>query len=165
MHTTLRIAKVNDAREGSYVSVRTALGKGWGLDDPIPLSRILEMRGLYDALWCLRAVLPEEEAARDKLSRLLACDYVEHVAHMWKAPPGVTWKPSDNIEVARRYAHGEATDEELTAARDIAKAVAWDIAWDIARDVAWVVAVDVAGDAEIEWQAERFLQYLNGEVE
>ena len=41
------------------------------------------------------------------------------------------------LEVAERYAHGNATDNELAAARaaawDAARAAAWDAAWDAAR--------------------------------
>ena len=45
-------------------------------------------------------------------------------------------------DVAERYANGEATREELDAARD----AAWAAAWDAARDAAW----DAAWDAQIE---------------
>jgi len=37
-------------------------------------------------------------------------------------------------DVAERYANGEATAEELAAARDAAWAAAWDAAWDAAGD-------------------------------
>ena len=36
----------------------------------------------------------------------------------------------DALDVAERYANGQATDEELAAARDAAWAAAWDAAWD-----------------------------------
>jgi hypothetical protein len=59
------------------------------------------------------------------------------------------------LDVSERYANGEATDEELAAARaaardaaraaarDAARAAAWAAAWDAARDAAW--------DAQAQW--------------
>jgi hypothetical protein len=58
------------------------------------------------------------------------------------------------IAVARRFAVGEATRDELDAARAAAWAAAWDAAWAAARDAAW--------DAERAWQTGRILYYLNG---
>jgi len=40
------------------------------------------------------------------------------------------------LDVAERYANGEATDDELSAARDAASAAARAAAWD-ASDAAW----------------------------
>jgi hypothetical protein len=70
------------------------------------------------------------------------------------------------IAVARRYANGEATDEELTAARNIAiqiggigldsgEAAAWAAAWAAAADAGaaarkaalWATASAVNGEA------------------
>ena len=48
------------------------------------------------------------------------------------------------LEVAERYAHGNATDKELAAARDAAWSVAWSVARYAARSVAWSVARDPA---------------------
>ena len=139
LHTTLNLLKRAGAcgqkvgcQEG-YDKLRHHLGEGWKKDQPISLTVVLESNGLDDALWCLRAVLPEESGWRDKLARLLACDYAEHVAHLWVPLPGVDWKPSGTIAVARRYAHGQATEEERAAAR----AAAWDAAGAAARAAAW----------------------------
>ena len=51
------------------------------------------------------------------------------------------------LEVAERYAHGNATDKELAAARDAAWSAAWDAARDAARDAAWAAAWAAAWDA------------------
>ena len=59
------------------------------------------------------------------------------------------------IETKRRWLKGEATDEELDAARDAAWAAAraaardaaWDAAWDAARAAAWDAARAAARDA------------------
>ena len=49
--------------------------------------------------------------------------------------------------VAERFANGQATREELVAARVAARDAAWDAAWDAARDAAWDAARDAARDA------------------
>ena len=56
------------------------------------------------------------------------------------------------IEVAERYARGEATTAELAAARDAAGAAARDAAGDAAGDAAWAAAGDAA------WAAARAAQ-------
>ena len=61
------------------------------------------------------------------------------------------------LDVAERFAHGQATRGELAAARDAAWAVARDVAWyvalDAARDAAWDAARVVA--RVVAWAAER----------
>jgi hypothetical protein len=62
------------------------------------------------------------------------------------------------IEVKRLWLDGQATDEELAAARDAAgaaardaaRAAAWAAAWDAAWDAAWVAARDAAWDAALD---------------
>lgn len=66
------------------------------------------------------------------------------------------------LEVAERYANGNATDGELAAARDAARdaagdaagAAAWDsaraAAWAAARAAAWAAARDAARDAQAD---------------
>ena len=50
------------------------------------------------------------------------------------------------LEVAERYANGNATDSELAAAWDAAQSAAWDAArstaWDAAWDAAWSAQAD-----------------------
>ena len=59
------------------------------------------------------------------------------------------------IEVKRRWVRGEATDEDLAAARAAARAAAWDAswaaAWAAARDASWDAAWAAARDAS--WAA------------
>jgi hypothetical protein len=71
---------------------------------------------------------------------------------------GVTDERGHNaIKVKRLWLAGKATDEEMAAARDAARAAAWDAAWDAARDAArdaaWAAAWDAARDAA--WDAAR----------
>jgi hypothetical protein len=60
-------------------------------------------------------------------------------------------------DVAERYANGDATIEELAAARAAARAAAWDAAWDAAWYAAWYAAWDAARNAawNAAWDAAR----------
>ena len=61
------------------------------------------------------------------------------------------------LEVAERYAHGNASQEELVSARDAAEDAAGyarDAAWDAARDAAWAAAGYAAGYAAGSAQAD-----------
>lgn len=118
LHTTFRLLHKAGACTGRYKHLAHALGgiPAYGKDTLIPISLVLQKNGLSDALWSLRAVVPEQVVERDCAARLLACDYAEHVAHLWVAPPGITWVPADTISVARRYALGQATQQELKVA-------------------------------------------------
>ena len=52
------------------------------------------------------------------------------------------------VIIAEKFANGEATIDELIAARDAA--------WDAARAAAWAAAGDAAWDAAWDAQRERF---------
>ena len=129
-HTTLNLLKINGAFgcDKSYDKLRTYLGKGWEKNTPIPLTTVLDSNGLDDALWCLRAVMPEEETRRDRDARHLACEYAEgengSVLALYEAECPGDLRVRHCIETARRFALGQATREELAVAR----ADAWDAA-------------------------------------
>jgi hypothetical protein len=105
--------------------------------------------------------------------RLFACECAERALRRerehGREPDVCSWQA---IEVARRYAAGEATSGELASAwvaawasaRDVAWAAARDAAWDAARDAAWVAARDAAWDAEIDWQRQRLQEILDAAV-
>ena len=59
------------------------------------------------------------------------------------------------LEVAERYAHGNATDDELYAARSAASVAARHPAWDAARSVTWDTASNAALAAawDASWDA------------
>ena len=85
-------------------------------------------------------------------ARLFACDCADHVVHF---PDDV--RCAEAIKVARLYAAGKATVEELAAAREAAwaaseAAAAWSPAW----SPAWAAA----RAAEHECQTERLFFYL-----
>jgi hypothetical protein len=112
--------------------------------------------------------------------RLFACDCAERVLPVWAVDvaPGDD-RPVQAIAVARRYARGEATEEELAAAGAATEAVAWAArgaaraaagaaaraaARAAAGAAARAAARAAAGAAERRWQTERLWQYLRGEA-
>jgi hypothetical protein len=133
--TTLnRIRKHTPCKDGWETLLRH-LGKTQADDEPLPLVTILESNGLDDVLWCLRAV-----DGHDREMRLYAVACARRVQHLMTDPRSI-----NAVDVAERYANGEATDKELKAAR----AAAWAAA-DAARDAPWVAALaaaDAARDA------------------
>ena len=96
----------------------------------------------------------------ERTARLFACDCAEHVQHIWRKGYPDDNRPQAAIDTARKFANGEATAEEMAAAW----AAAWAAAGDAARAAAWAAARDTARAAEEQWQLERLMQYLNGEV-
>ncbi len=95
-----------------------------------------------------RARIVEPLNWNERVMRLFACDCAEQVLSIIERDAPDERRPRQAIEVARRFANGEATQEELSAAR----AAAWAAAWAAARDAAW--------DAARDWQTERLLYYL-----
>ena len=121
MQTTLnKIKQHNPCTEG-WAKLLSYLNKTEADDEPLELTTILESNGIEDALWALRAV-----DGKDREIRLMACDFAESVVHLANDE-----RCNKAIEVIRRYANGgEATKEELAAARDAAWAADRDAAWD-----------------------------------
>ena len=95
-----------------YQKLVAHLGPGHGPDDPIPFSVIVESNGLDDALWCCRA-----EPQHDREWRLFAVWCARQVQHLMTDPRSVA-----ALDVAERYANGEATQDELIAAKTAAAA-------------------------------------------
>ena len=95
----------------------------------------------------------------ERTARLFAADCAEHVLPIFeKKHPGDS-RARDAIAVARRFANGEATSDELAAARaaardavraaarDAARAAGRDAGWAAARDAAWAAARAAGRDA------------------
>ena len=98
-------------------------------------------------------LLANPKAKRDdRLLRLLACDIVGTVLHL--VPAGED-RPRIAIETARRFANGQATAQELAAARDAARA-AEDAVWAAGAAEAAAGAAGAAGAAVrvAAWAAE-----------
>jgi hypothetical protein len=79
----------------------------------------------------------------ERTARLFACDCAERVLYLFEARHPDDGRPRQAIEIARRYAEGKATVEELAAAR----AAAWEAALNASRDAGWDAAREAAEDA------------------
>jgi len=114
-----------------------------------------------------------------RTQRLFACDCAEHVLPLYERRHPNDARPRNAIAVARRYATGEASVEELRRAQVAAAAAAADAyaagaaadayAPDATADDAAAYAPDAGGGggarrAEREWQGARLLRYLRGEL-
>lgn len=88
------------------------------------------------------------ETWNDRNLRLFACWCVRQVWHLLKDE-----RSKRSVEVAERYAIGEASIEELCVAMD----AAWDAAWDAASYAASYAAGEVASYAawKVAWEAAR----------
>jgi hypothetical protein len=189
--TTLQKLKDADACVPRYKHLREALGKSFGMDTELPLTRILETNGLDDVLWAMEHVID----VGDKILRLWAADCAAHVQHIWLAKYPNDRRPAEAIKASRQFARGEITAAAY-AARAAAARAARDAAWAArdaayaARDAAWVAWSDAAWvawsaaayaardtaraaytardaaarDAEEKWQTERLIAYLKDEV-
>lgn len=145
-------------------------------EEPVRLVDIAKHNGVDDALWSLRCV-----QGCDRDSRLFAVWCARSVEHL------IGDERSRNaINVAEKFASGDATEEELAAARDAAwdaawgaargaaraaaeaaagaaaRAAAWAAAWAAAGSAAWAAAGDAAGDAAGAAQLEMFIAMCEG---
>ena len=115
------------------------LGKTVADNELLPFSVILDSNGLEDALWCCHT-MPEH----NRVWQLYAVWCARQVQYL------MTDQRSLNaLDVAERYANGQATDKELSTAWAAAKD-AW-VAGDTARETA-LATVLAAGVAA--WAAE-----------
>jgi len=114
MQTTLRQIRDYGARGNDWEKLLGFLNKKKADDEPLTLSKILDATDLTCALWCLRAV-----KGYDKEKRLYAVWCARQVQHLMKEEASVK-----ALDVAERYANGEASDEELQKAKAAAKYVA-----------------------------------------
>ena len=83
----------------------------------------------------------------ERTARLFACDCAEQALPVYEQYRSSGKAPRHAIEIARRFADGKATKEELAAA------------WAAAR----AAAGDAAGDAAGVWQTQRLFEYLSGQ--
>ena len=143
MKTTLNKIREHNPCTDGWKKLLAYLGKTKPYDEPLSLLTILDSNGLQDTLWCLRAV-----EGYDREIRLYAVWCVRQAQHL------LTDKRSlDALDVAERYANGEATDAELAAAGDAAWAAraAWaaaDAAW-----AAWAARAAYWAAADAAWAA------------
>ena len=151
MKTTLNAIRDHHPCADGWKKLLANLGKTAADDDPLSLITILDSNGIDDALWCLRAVYDH-----DKEIRLFAVWCARQVQHLMTDQRAVA-----ALDVAERFANGDATKEELDAAGAAAMAAAWAAAGDAAMaaagDAAWNAAWSAAQDA----QEAKFLELAN----
>jgi hypothetical protein len=150
--TTLNRIREHTPCKDGWETLLRHLGKTQADDEPLPLVTILESNGLDDVLWCLRAV-----EGHDREMRLYAVACARRVQHLMKDHRSI-----NALDVAERYAEGQATDKELEVAlatADAAAAVARDAAWaaaGAAAGAAWAAAMEAAWKEERQWQEDKF---------
>lgn len=148
--TTLNKIRAYHPCEYGWRKLLKHLGKTQADDEPLPLLIILDSNGLNDTLLCLQSV-PEH----DREWRLYAVWCARQVQHLMTDPRSFA-----ALDVAERFANGQATNEELTdawvsagsAAVDATRVSAVAAARATARDSAGIAAWDSA------WYAPRSAQ-------
>ena len=149
---TFKSAKENGAcAEGyqKFAKFKGGIGK-WGKETPFTLLEVLNNNGIDDAIWALRCCEPIQE--RDRVARLFACDCAQLILPLFEKEYLNDNRPRNAIEVARKFANGEVSLVELTAASNAA--------WAAASNAAWAAASDAARDAAWANQEQMLRKYL-----
>jgi len=124
--TTLKKLREYRACENRYDHLVEALGDEYGDDTPLSVSRILDTNGVSDALWALRAC---DMSQGDKNAvYLLACDYAEHVLHIFEDKYPDNPHPRAAIEARRAWVKGGISDSELWEAATRVAVAAYTVA-------------------------------------
>ena len=109
-----------------------------------------------DKVWAFT----REGIVGDKTLRLFAVGCARKVQHLMKDQRSI-----DALDVAERYANGNATKDELAAARAAAWEAAWDAAQAATRAAAWAAAWaserEAARASAREAQVEIAIELLN----
>ncbi|MCC5851166.1 MAG: hypothetical protein JJU29_24000 [Verrucomicrobia bacterium] len=145
MKTTLNKIREHSPCKSGWEKLLSHLGKTHADDEPLSLLTIIDSNGVNDALWCLRAV-----ENHDREIRLYSVWCARQVQHL------VTDQRSlDGLDVAERFANGEATQDELAAAYAAAYAAA--AAYAVAA--AYATAADAADAYAAAYAAAAYAAY------
>ena len=112
IYTTLEKIRAHSPCKSSWEELLASKGKTAADDEPLAMVDILDLLGLADAIWAMRS-LP----GHDREWRLYACDCAERALlrerEAGREPDPASWSA---VEVSRRFAVGEAAEEELAVA-------------------------------------------------
>lgn len=190
LHTTFKLARKAGACKSRYRIFAESVGgiKEYGDNTLTPLTEVLRVCGLLDALWCLDYCTKEPSKT---ISIKLACDFAEHVLHIYEKVYPNDDRPRKAIETARLYADGKVTGSTATVV-SAAESATWAAAesaavsaesavvsavvsatwsatrsaWAAVWSAAWSAESttgSVAWSAEEEWQKQRFIDYMEEE--
>lgn len=109
-------------------------GKIKGDDEITPIQTILELNGFKDALWSLRGV-----HGKDTEIRLYAVYCARLFTHLMKDKSSL-----QALDIAEKYAKGDASEIELAKSRSLASGVAVGLAKDVAKSVALISPAEAA---------------------
>lgn len=109
--TTLNKIREHSPCESGWKMLLKHLNKVEADDEPLPFSVIVESNGIDDAFWCMSAALEYK-----KEWRLFAVWCARRVSHLMTNPRSLV-----ALDVTERFAHGNATSEDLAAAWDAAR--------------------------------------------
>lgn len=102
--TTLNQIRSHSPCTEGYAKLLKHLNKTKGDDEPLSLLTVLDSNGLADAVWCLRTEATPERTQRFALA---VARRTEHLHPQAKA----------TLDVVERYLSGQATKDELDAAK------------------------------------------------
>lgn len=140
--TTLNQIRAHHPCTAGWQKLLSHLGKTKADDEPLSLLTIFESNGLDDALWAARAI-----KGHDRDFRLFAVWAARQVQHLMTDERSLA-----ALDVAERFADGEATEKDLAAAGVASSAAAWDVVRDVVRGAAWASASAAARAAA--WAVE-----------
>jgi hypothetical protein len=149
---TLNKIRACDPCEDGWKTLLKSKGVSADYDAEFPLTDVIESNGFDDTLWCMRC-LPEY----NRLWRKYAVWCARQIKHLM-----VDQQSQYALDVADRHADGMATDAELAAAWDAARAAsAASAVRDAARAAVWaardaeLAAASAASAASAAWDAAR----------
>lgn len=116
MVTTLRAVRAEHPCIAGWEKLLRHLGKSGEDDEQLYISTVLENNGLFDALWCMRALPDECDDEVRQLACALATTVLQHAAKGDK-------RPHLAVETAERFAARNASKVELSKASN-----AYDVA-------------------------------------
>ncbi len=156
---TLTLEYLRDERKACYWSGDGVDGKALEPRLPMTVAELIADKVIpaRDKQW----VLLHSNFFTDNELRLLACDFAEAVLPIFEKEYPNDNRPRNAIAVARRFANGDSSAEELAAARDAAWAAAGDAALAAAgaaaRDAALAAALAAASAAarDAAWASAR----------